>query len=140
MKKLIPLAVAAVLALGVAGSAQAQKSPQKAGKWRHTMQMEMANSPVKMPPVTFEHCVTEEDLKDPQKAIPSDPKSQCKIGDYKIADNTVSWTMDCPKQKMKGEGKLTYTDDSYTGVMKMNVGEQQMTMKYSGTFLGACDK
>lgn len=137
MKKLMPYALVALFAFPAV--AKAETNPQKPGKWRHTMQIEMANMPIKMPPITFEHCVTEEDLKDPQKAVPQDPKSECKIGDYKITGNTVSWTMDCPKQKMKGEGKLTYTADSYTGTMHMTIGEQEMTTKYSGKYLGGCE-
>jgi hypothetical protein len=134
-----PFALIALLGFAAALPAKAETSPQKPGKWRHTMQIEMTGMPVKMPPVTFEHCVTAEDLKDPQKAIPTDPKSQCNITDYKISGNTVTWSMDCPQQKMKGDGKLTYTDDSYTGTMQMTIGEQEMLTKYSGKFLGACD-
>ena len=115
-------------------------SPQKAGKWQSTMQMEMPGMPVKMPPVTVTVCLTEEDVKDPQKSIPKDPKSDCKIGDYKVDGSTVTWTMECPKQNLKGRGTITYDDDTYTGQMQMSVGEQEMKMKYSGKYLGACDK
>ncbi|HYH09622.1 MAG TPA: DUF3617 family protein [Thermoanaerobaculia bacterium] len=77
----------------------------------------------------------------PQKAVPNDPKSDCKVGDYKVSGNTVSWTIDCPKQSIKGAGEITYTDNSYTGVMNMKVGEQEMKTKYSGKWLGAeCTK
>ena len=126
-----------VLALPmVAGAA----SPQKAGKWQSTMQMEMPGMPVKIPPVTITTCLSEEDVKDPQNAIPKDPKSDCKIGDVSVDGSTVSWTMECPKQNMKGKGSMTYENDTYSGQMDMSVGEQAMKMKYSGTYLGACDK
>jgi Protein of unknown function (DUF3617) len=136
MKKalLLMILIAAVATVGFAAS------PQKAGKWQSTMQMEMPGMPVKLPPFTVTTCLTEEDVKDPQKSIPKDPKSDCKIGDYQVDGNKVSWTMECPKQNLKGTGTITYSDDAYTGQMDMAMGEQQMKMKYSGKYLGACDK
>jgi hypothetical protein len=137
MKKLI---VCSALLLAVAGSAFAA-GPQKPGKWNIKMQMEMPGMPFKMPPVNVDVCLTEEDLKDPEKSVPKDPKASCKLGDYKVDGNKVTWTVDCPKEKMKGNGEITYSDTSYTGWMKMTVGEdQEMTTKYTGTWKGECTK
>jgi len=130
----------AVLALVVVIPAMAADHPQKPGKWQIKMQMDIPGMPMKMPPFTHTVCITEEDLKDPQKAVPGDPKSQCNVGEYEVDGNTVSWTIDCPKQKTKGEGKITYTDDSFEGVMNMTVEEREMSTKYSGKWLGACEK
>ncbi|MGZ5446369.1 MAG: DUF3617 domain-containing protein [Thermoanaerobaculia bacterium] len=141
MRKSVPYILAAAALVFAAGvPASAAENPQKAGKWQIKMQMEIPNMPVKLPPVNMEVCLTEEDLKDPQKSVPNDPKSQCNVGDYKVDGNTVTWTVDCPKQNMKGNGQITYTDDSYHGWMKMLVGEQEMTTKYSGKWLGECTK
>lgn len=138
MKKTALYVVAVLL---IAGSALAAEHPQKPGEWQVSMQMEVPGMPFKMPPVSFTICLTEEDLKDPQKAAPGDPKNKdCKVADYKIDGNTVSWTIDCPKQKTKGEGEITYTDTSYTGTMKMQVQDQEMTAKYSGKWKGECTK
>jgi hypothetical protein len=41
---------------------------------------------------------------------------------------------------MKGRGEITYTDDSYSGTMKMTTGDQEMSTKYSGKWLGTCTK
>lgn len=136
MKKLAMCAVA----LLIAGSAVAADNPQKPGRWQIKMQMEMPGMPVKLPPVNTEVCLTEEDVKNPQKAVPNDPKSDCKVGDYKVSGNTVTWTIDCPKQKTKGEGEITYTNDTYTGTMNMDIDGQSMSVKYSGKFLGECKK
>jgi len=130
----------AVLALVVVIPAMAADHPQKPGKWQIKMEMDIPGMPMKMPPFTHPVCITEEDLKDPQKAVPGDPKSQCNVGEYEVDGNTVSWTIDCPKQKTKGEGKITYTDDSFEGVMNMTVEEREMSTKYSGKWLGACEK
>lgn len=132
-----------VCAIAMAGAAAAQtpKSPQKPGKWQTKMEMDMPGMPMKMPAVTTEVCVTEADLADPQKSVPKgDPKSDCKVSAYKVSGNTVTWAMECPSQKMKGTGEATYTGDSYTSAMKMEMGEQKMTMKVSGKWLGTCTK
>ena len=131
------LAVCA-LVLALALPAFAETSPVKPGKWQFSMQMEMPGMPFKMPPVKFTHCVTEEDAK---SAIPQNQKDKdCKIGDYKVNGNTVTWTVECPKQKMKGEGQITYENDSMSGEMKMNADGQEMSSKYTGKRLGDCDK
>ena len=136
MKKLV---LCSALVIAVAGSAFGQ-SPQKPGKWNVKMQMEIPGMPFKMPPVNMDVCLTEEDLKDPQKSVPNDPKAKCTVSDYKIDGNKVSWSVDCPKDKTKGNGEITFSDTKYDGWMKMTVGEQEMTTKYSGKFLGACTK
>jgi Protein of unknown function (DUF3617) len=140
MKKTSLCVMVALLALAVAGPAAAFQSPQKPGQWRITVEVDIPGMPVKMPPHTFNVCVTEDDLKDPQRSVPKDPKSQCTMSDFKIDGNTVSWTVDCPKQNTKGEGKITFSEESYTGWMKMQMGEQEMTSKYSGKWVGECKK
>jgi hypothetical protein len=140
MRKYVPYVLAAMTAIVAAVPAGAQTSPQKPGQWEVKMEMEMANMPFKIPPVTTKVCVTEEQLKDPQKAVPTDAKSQCTVSDYKVDGNTVSWSVDCPKQQTKGTGEMTFTDSSYTGVMNMTVGEQTMKTKYTGKWLGECKK
>ena len=143
MRKYLPYLIASLLVCAVVLPAAAADHPGKAGKWQIKMEMEIPGMPVKMPPVTTEVCLTEEDLKDPAKSVPgNDPKKKtdCSIGDYKVDGKTVSWTVDCPKQNMKGEGEITYTDNSYAGSMHMTVGEQEMNAKYSGKWLGECTK
>jgi Protein of unknown function (DUF3617) len=144
MRKFVPYVFAALAVLVFVLPASAEGSPQKAGKWQVKMEMEIPGMPVKIPPVTTEICLTEEDLKDPAKAVPGagDPKrnTDCKVGDYKVDGKTVSWTMECPKQNTKGVGEVTFSDNSYTGTMKMTVGEQEMSAKYSGKWLGTCEK
>ena len=127
-------------ALTVTATAAAAEHPQKPGKWQIKMQMEMPGMPFKMPPVTTEVCLTGEDLSNPEKSVPKDAKSSCKVGDYKVSGNTVSWTVDCPKENTRGTGEITYSDSSYTGSMMMTVGEQEMTTNYTGKWLGECKK
>lgn len=116
--------------------------PVKPGKWQTTMEMEMAGMPMKMPPVTTTQCITKEMAENPQSTLPKASRnadSDCKISDYKIEGRTVSWTISCPKEKVSGTGSMTYSDASYTGEMHMKADEHEMTMKYKGKYLGACE-
>jgi hypothetical protein len=141
MRKTSLTVIAVLVALTVTVPVMADAvNPQKPGKWQVKMQMDMPGLPIKLPPVTFDVCLTEEDLKDPQKSVPTDPKAKCTVSDYKIDGDTVTWNVDCPKQDMKGRGEITYTDDSYSGTMKMTTGDQEMSTKYSGKWLGTCTK
>ena len=139
MRKLSAYVVVVLAILAIAIPAVAAH-PQKPGKWQIKMQMEMPGMPYKMPPVTFEVCLTEEDLQDPNKAVPSDPKNPCKISDYEVDGNKVTYTMECPKQKMKGNGEMTFEGDSFTSVVNMKMEDHEMTAKYTGTWKGECTK
>ena len=133
--------VAGVLAL--AGLLFAQEGPRRDGRWEVKMEMQMAG--MTMPAQTLTQCVTKEQAADPQKGLPPAGRggnpTDCKISDHKVDGNKVTWSMKCdPPEEMTGTGEFTYGTDSYTGVMKMNRGGQQMTMKYTGKRLGDCDK
>lgn len=122
--------------------------PQKPGKWEMTTEIDMPGMPMKMQPMTHTMCVTKEDLeKNPEGTVPrprsrNGSDSSCKVSDYKTDANTVSWKITCEGQNpVNGEGKITYTADSFKGAMTMKIGDREMTAKYSGKFLGAeCTK
>ena len=133
MRNIAVFAAVAMLALPLFAG------PQRAGKWQTTMQTEMANVPVKIPPYTTEVCVTPEQADKPEP--PKSPRAtDCKFSDYKIEGNTVTWTMSCEKQKMTGDGKITYSADSYEGLMHAKMGDMEVTTKYTGKRIGDCDK
>ncbi len=116
-------------------------SPAKPGKWQVTMEMDIPGMPMKMPPISFTHCLTKEQAENPENAVPKSQKDKdCKVSDLKVDGNTVSYKMECPKSQVSGTGTVTYTDDSYKGVMEMKMGEQEMKTKYSGKRLGDCDE
>ena len=82
-------------------------------------------------------------MSDSTGTAPSAPGSNdegCTVSDYKIAGNTVSWSIECKKHNMTGTGQITFDSDSYSGVSHMKMGEQDMTQKLTGKYLGACDK
>jgi hypothetical protein len=117
-------------------------SPQKPGQWQITMEMDMPGMPFKMPPMKHTLCLTQEDVDNPQKSLPKDEKSNCKISDYKVDGQTVTWSVKCEgKQPMTGNGEITFDGDSYKGWTKMKMSDdQEMSMKYSGKRLGDCTK
>ena len=136
-------AVGMAILVGAAGAIA--QSPVRPGRWELTMQMQMAGSPVQMPEMKSTRCVTPEDAKDPARSLPSGPegrggqKSDCKMSDYKVSGNTATWKMVCTSpQAMTSTGEMTFTDDSYTGTMKMDSPQGPMTMKLAGKRIGDC--
>ena len=134
--------VVLVLLVGVSAAAQ---SPIRPGRWEVVMQMDMPNMPVKMPEMKTTQCETPEQAKDPASTLPSGPqagrggKSDCKVSDYKVSGQTVTWKMACTMpQPITSTGEMTFTDDSYAGTMKMSTAQGEMNMKVSGTRLGDC--
>jgi hypothetical protein len=131
-------AVAGVLLLGVSLFAQ---GPRRDGQWEIKMEMQMAG--MTMPGQTVTQCITPDQAKDPQKALPPTGRGgrggdDCKISDYKVDGNKVTWSMTCERQKMSGTGEFVYAGETYTGTMKMNAQGQDMTMKMTGKRLGDC--
>lgn len=115
----------------------AAKSPMKPGKWQITAETEMANMPMKIPPMTFTQCITEKDLEDAQKTVPQNNKN-CKMVDFTVTGNKVTWKIECPKDGATGSGEATYEDDSYTGTMNMKMKDGEINAKYKGKRLGDC--
>ncbi len=145
--------ILALLVVCVAVLPTLAQGPRRDGKWEVKMEMEMPNMPnmpagFQMPAMTSTQCVTPAEANDPSKAIPQGGgrgrgpnPDKCKVSDYKAEGNKVTWSMKCdPPEEMTGTGEFTYSGDTYTGVMKMNRGGQEMTMKYSGKRVGDCDK
>jgi len=138
------MSIAAVAGVVLSLTAYAQ-GPRRDGLWEVKTEMQMENMPMAMPPTTSQQCITPADANDPSKTTPQRGRggrgaSDCKVSDYKIDGNKVTWTMKCEgAQPMTGNGELVYAADSYTGTMKMDMaGRGSMTMKYTGKRLGDC--
>jgi hypothetical protein len=132
--------VTVAAALSVSALAQ---SPRRDGQWEVKTEMEMPGMPMKMPAMTMTQCITKEQAEDPQRSVPQGrgAPNNCKVFDYKAAGNKVTWSMKCEgPEAMSGTGEITYGDNSYDGVMKMERQGQAMTMKYTAKRLGDCLK
>jgi hypothetical protein len=92
--------------------------------------------PVKPEPMTRTVCITKDDLeKNPEATIPKpmnrrtgEERSDCKISDYKVDANTVTWSLNCKGERndINGSGKITYGADSYDGSMQMKIGDREI--------------
>ncbi len=102
------------------------------------MQVQMPNVPAQMPAMKTTQCITKEQLESPSKGLPGSPdgRSSCKVSDYRVDGNKVTWSMACPD--MTGTGEITYKADTYEGVMRLTTKQGAMSMKMSATRLGDC--
>jgi hypothetical protein len=131
---------AATVLVACAAIVAAAQNPMRPGRWEVSIQMEMPNMPP-MPPMKSTQCVTQAQLDSPDKALPGGPAANaCKISDYKVSGNTVTWKMACSDpEPMTGTGEMRFDGkDAYDGVITMNMGQQDVTMKSSGKRLGDC--
>ena len=118
------------------------QGPRRDGRWEITTEMDMPGMPMKMPATKTIQCVTKEQAEDPNQSVPKDQQDKnCKVSDYKLVGNKVTWTVTCSgKNAMTGSGEMTYGVDTYDGWTKMKTGDTEMTMKYKGKRLGDCTK
>jgi hypothetical protein len=131
-----------VFVMALSSPALAQ-TPVRDGRWEITTEMDMPGMPMKMPAMKTTQCITKEQANDPNAAVPQsqDKNNACKVSDYKVAGNKVTWAMKCEgKTPMSGTGEITYATDSYDGWMKMTMASGDMTMKYKAKRLGDCVK
>ncbi len=138
-----PLRIVVLLVCVVAVSSVVAQGPMREGEWETTVEVQMANMPMKMPAMKSTKCLTVADIKDPNTALPTGPdaKTSCKVTDQKTEGNKVTWKVACTApMEMTGNGEILFVGDTYTGVAKMTMAVGEMTMNYSGKRLGDCKK
>jgi hypothetical protein len=160
------LAIAAGAA--IAAAAGAAETPQrvqgrtlaeavKPGQWEFTSQLQMPGTPqmpagarlpsgTTMQPgagmkSTYRTCV------DSEKAVPSDPRGQCKIGNVDRKGATVSWTGTCATGQgtVRSEGVARYSGNTMEANLTTHVpgaGGQTMktTQHITGHYVGPCTR
>jgi hypothetical protein len=137
-----------VVILFVASSvaSAAPKSPMKPGKWQITMQMVVPGIPENMKgvgmlaPMTIDQCITKEQAENPQPPKMDKSKVDCDKPVQKFEGQTVTFMTKCRKPEMTMDGKLVFSGNTYKGETRVSNAGRTATYKYSGKYLGACDK
>lgn len=129
MKRTFAFAFALAFAAG-AGAAGPNMRP---GLWETTLQVEMPGMPVAMPPIKTQHCYTEADVSRGEDTVPkgSAAEGHCKVMDYTMRGSTATWAIQC--DNMQGKGSMTYSGDSYSGVMEYDMKHEGMSQHMKQT-------
>jgi Protein of unknown function (DUF3617) len=128
----------------------------KPGQWEFTSQMQMPGMPqlpagTSVPPntqmqqggmkSTYRTCI------DSEKAVPTDPRGQCKIDNVRREGATVTWTGTCATGQgtVHSEGAARYSGNTMQATLTTQVpGQGGQSMKTSqhitGHYLGPCAK
>ena len=135
--KLMPVALAVLACTAIAEDAASQQNPMRPGRWEVTAQMDMPG--MQMPAMKNTQCVTQQQIDSPTRGLPQGPDNKdCKVSDYKVSGNTITWNMACPSQQMTGSGELKFNGDTYEGLVKIMAQQKEMAMKFNGKRLGDC--
>jgi len=135
--KLVPVALAVLACTAIAEDAAAQQNPMRPGRWEVTAQMDMPG--MQMPAMKNTQCVTQQQIDSPTRGLPQGPDNKdCKVSDYKVSGNTITWNMACPSQQMTGSGELKFNGDTYEGLVKIMAQQKEMAMKFNGKRVGDC--
>ena len=143
MKRIELAPMLAVTVVVVMSAGMVAQVPRQDGQWEIKAQMDMAGMPMQMEPISTTQCVSKEDAaKNPQNFLPTgENENGCKVSDYRIEGNKTTFSLKCDgPPAFSGVGEIVYGQDTYTGSMKMDMGGQPMTVKYSARRIGDCTK
>ena len=139
----------AVLGIAAASVCYADAMPIRAGLWETSVKLDMPGMPVAPQPITISNCLTEEQVRDPDAAMaslnsPREGDGNCQVGNYKLAGNIATWTMNCTgPNTIKGEGRIIFENaNAYHGTVKMQMagpqGDMSMTQNMKARRVGDC--
>jgi uncharacterized protein DUF3617 len=117
----------------------AYAGPMKPGKWQVTVATTVAGMDDAVPPTTVTECITDEEAAKPQPPA-TGQGSDCKVSDYAVNGNVITWSISCPNEQLTGSGTMTFSGESYSGSTKMKIGDANITQKLTGKRLGGCDQ
>lgn len=136
------LFAAMLLAILFPANQAAAEPPFDEGKWEITTRMEMPGMPFTPPPMTFQQCLSSEEVVPQRK----EPNQDCKMLEQKVSGNTVNWKMRCksPEGTTDARGRVTYQGGRMKGTTQItsNEGGEKMTMTshMEGHRIGPCGK
>ena len=132
-----------LFALLAAASLPAAAQNMQPGEWEFTTTM---TSPMMQKPQvgSTNKCVSKAEADDPASIIGGDQAAGCAITRGPSTPGSYSWTIACPKQGVKGDGKASYGPNKMESEIQMTVELQeggqkiQMTNRTIGRYLGPC--
>lgn len=130
-------AAAALLAAALLAPAAARATPGET--WEQTTEMQIQGVPFAMPAQRWTFCKPlGSGWEDPPE---QQQDSDCETTVLKRTATSLEWKMVCKgKERMEGEGDMTWTPTTYAGTMKMRSSDGDMSMKLSGKRVGKpCD-
>src|SRR3954454_1703056 len=133
---------AVLLVLGLSWSVIPEgPSPRREGNWEVAVKVNFPGLEG-APPMKQTQCVTAAMIKDPAAAVPNGPGGDCKVTDYKLADNVATYKLSCTQPvPFTGSGEMKYSGtDAYVGTLSMDMGGQTLTMNIDAKRLGDCAK
>ncbi len=152
MKNVRLLALACLAStVAAAGPFDQFKGKMKEGMYEYKMEMDMGQMPgmpqgMRPPPMTFQHCVTAQDIEKGQMGRGGrDGKmpENCEVKNFNMSGNTATYTMECKGERpMKADNTIVFSKDGYKMDMKMQMtqGGQAMNMAQhmEAKYLGPC--
>ena len=124
----------------------AEERTLRPGEYEMTTQMQMEGMNREIPPRTFRHCFSADDVKDWRRIAQENQQknNDCQIQDMKTSGHHTSWSMTC-KSGAKGAAEVEHSAESYD--MKMNMempggpnGPMKMKMHTTAKRVGDCSK
>ena len=112
------------------------------GQYETTATMEMPG--MKMPPQKDQECITAADLKDfSKKLIDPDMYRGCKVSNYKVAGNKLSFNLSCKDGDlaMTGTTEMTFAADAFTTFVRTEDDKGRVTtIRGNAKRIGDCRK
>lgn len=143
MMRLRPLAILFVLAaLPVASLQAAEPLP---GLWSLSVTTTAEGAEGVYGPYTSQQCLTEEDIRNPEKLLAENGVDSCTYGNRVYQGGNFNFTVSCGGTiPMTGSGHIQYTANSLRGSMQIAANLQGLPIntrsEVSGSRLGDCSK
>lgn len=136
MKRLSCLALMC-LATGI------QAAEPRPGLWNLTVTTKAEGADGVFGPYTTSQCLTEEDVRNPEKLLAQNGVNACTYGDRVYRNGNFSFTVQCGGTiPMSGSGRINYTADSLQGTMDIAADLQGLPVntqsEVSGQRVGDC--
>jgi len=140
MPNILPRVSAVVSALVLFAYCLPAMAQEKDELWETTMKMEMPGMPMQMPAQTSRTCVIKG--ANDERVVPKQ-QGECKTVDSKRSGSKYTFKMVCDgKNKMTGDGEITFGNGSYEGRMQMTGTMEgqpvNMIQTYTGKRVGNC--